>query len=249
MTTAITRPASKCSKRSRATLSDDIWIVAPAEEQSGAGHSLTLTRPLRVRRFGEQRFAVSGTPTDAVMMALAEIMKDRPPDLILSGVNRGANLGRGRDLFGHRLRGDGGRARRRPLDRAEPGLCPRRHGRHRAVRRRGGLGRARAAAAARRAARAAHADQRQLSRRCRPMRSRACASSARACAITAGCRSSPTAIRAAMTITGSGSGRRSRPRPHATDLEAIARRLCRGHAAASRPDASRIARYARRRYR
>jgi 5'-nucleotidase len=72
--------------------SDDIWIVAPTEEQSGAGHSLTLTRPLRIRRFQDRRFAVSGTPTDAVMMALAKIMADCPPDLILSGVNRGANL-------------------------------------------------------------------------------------------------------------------------------------------------------------
>jgi 5'-nucleotidase len=72
--------------------SDDIWVVAPTEEQSGAGHSLTLTRPLRIRRFEDRRFAVSGTPTDAVMMALAKIMADAPPDLILSGVNRGANL-------------------------------------------------------------------------------------------------------------------------------------------------------------
>ena len=75
-----------------ATLSDDVWVVAPAEEQSGAGHSLTLSRPIRMRRHGERRFAVSGTPTDAVMLALAHIMKDSPPDLILSGVNRGANL-------------------------------------------------------------------------------------------------------------------------------------------------------------
>ena len=75
-----------------ARLSDDVWAVAPAEEQSGAGHSLTLSRPIRLRRLGERRFAVSGTPTDAVMMALAHIMKDNPPDLILSGVNRGANL-------------------------------------------------------------------------------------------------------------------------------------------------------------
>jgi 5'-nucleotidase len=73
-------------------LSDDIWIVAPAEENSGAGHSLTLTRPLRVRRHGEKRFSVSGTPTDSVMMAIRHVMKDSPPDLILSGVNRGANL-------------------------------------------------------------------------------------------------------------------------------------------------------------
>jgi 5'-nucleotidase len=74
-------------------LSDDIVIVAPSEEQSGTGHSLTLTRPVRLRRMGEQRFAVTGTPTDSVMMALNEVMKDGPPDLILSGVNRGANLG------------------------------------------------------------------------------------------------------------------------------------------------------------
>ena len=73
--------------------SDDIWIVAPAEEQSGAGHSLTLTVPVRLRRLGERRFCVTGTPTDSVMMAIAWIMKDDPPDLILSGVNRGANLG------------------------------------------------------------------------------------------------------------------------------------------------------------
>jgi 5'-nucleotidase len=75
-----------------ARLSDDIWVVAPSEEQSGTGHSLTLTQPVRLRRHGDQRFSVSGTPTDAVMMALAHIMKDSPPDLVLSGINRGANL-------------------------------------------------------------------------------------------------------------------------------------------------------------
>ncbi|WP_340265285.1 5'/3'-nucleotidase SurE [Sphingobium mellinum] len=73
-------------------LSDDIWIIAPHEEQSGAGHSLTLTRPLRIRQHGEQHYSVTGTPTDAVMMAVGHLMKDRKPDLILSGVNRGANL-------------------------------------------------------------------------------------------------------------------------------------------------------------
>ena len=73
-------------------ISDDIWIVAPTEEQSGAGHSLTLTQPVRLRRHDNRRFSVTGTPTDAVMLALAHIMKDSPPDLILSGINRGANL-------------------------------------------------------------------------------------------------------------------------------------------------------------
>jgi 5'-nucleotidase len=75
-----------------AGISDDIWVVAPAEEQSGAGHSLTLTQPLRLRQLGEKRFSVTGTPTDAVMMGLNLVMKDNPPDLLLSGVNRGANL-------------------------------------------------------------------------------------------------------------------------------------------------------------
>ena len=74
-------------------LSDDIWIVAPAEEQSGTGHSLTLTAPIRLRRLDDRRFAVVGTPTDAVMMGLAQVMVDRRPDLLLSGINRGANLG------------------------------------------------------------------------------------------------------------------------------------------------------------
>ena len=73
-------------------LSDDIWVCAPSEEQSGAGHSLSLSRPVRLRHHGEKRFSVTGTPTDCVMIALREAM-DHPPDLILSGVNRGANLG------------------------------------------------------------------------------------------------------------------------------------------------------------
>ena len=80
-------------ERIAGAFSDDVWIVAPTEEQSGAGHSLTLTVPVRVRKLGERRFCVTGTPTDAVMMGLAEIMKDARPDLVLSGVNRGANLG------------------------------------------------------------------------------------------------------------------------------------------------------------
>lgn len=85
-------PGLKVLEQIAARFSDDVWIVAPAEEQSGAGHSLTLSRPIRVRQHGDKRFAVAGTPTDAVMMAIAKIMPDARPDLILSGVNRGANL-------------------------------------------------------------------------------------------------------------------------------------------------------------
>lgn len=85
-------PGLKVLEEIAGALSDDIWIVAPHEEQSGAGHSLTLTRPLRIREHGDKHFSVTGTPTDAVMMAVGHLMKDRKPDLILSGVNRGANL-------------------------------------------------------------------------------------------------------------------------------------------------------------
>ncbi|MDR3372538.1 MAG: 5'/3'-nucleotidase SurE [Ancalomicrobiaceae bacterium] len=72
-------------------LSADVWIVAPETDQSGKGHSLTLTEPLRLRQLGERRFAVRGTPTDCVIMGLSHVMPERP-DLILSGVNRGTNM-------------------------------------------------------------------------------------------------------------------------------------------------------------
>ncbi|MFM5907121.1 MAG: 5'/3'-nucleotidase SurE [Novosphingobium sp.] len=88
----INAPGLNVLERIARQISDDIWICAPAEEQSGAGHSLTLTRPVRLNRHAERRFSVTGTPTDSVTMALKKIMPDKP-DLILSGVNRGANLG------------------------------------------------------------------------------------------------------------------------------------------------------------
>jgi 5'-nucleotidase len=75
-----------------AELSDDVWVVAPAEEQSGAGHSLTLSKPVRLREISPKRYAVQGTPTDCVMLALGAVMHEHKPDLILSGVNRGGNL-------------------------------------------------------------------------------------------------------------------------------------------------------------
>lgn len=73
-------------------LSDDVWIVAPAEEQSGAGRSLTLHDPLRVRQWNEKKFSVSGTPTDCVLMGVQDLIPDRRPDLVLSGINRGQNI-------------------------------------------------------------------------------------------------------------------------------------------------------------
>ena len=89
----INAPGLKALERIARALSDDVWIVAPEHENSGAGHSLTLTMPLRLRKISARRFAVQGTPTDCVMMALNQVLPDKRPDLLLSGVNRGANMG------------------------------------------------------------------------------------------------------------------------------------------------------------
>jgi 5'-nucleotidase len=73
------------------TLSDDVWIVAPETDQSGLAHSLTLSEPLRLRKIQDKRYALRGTPTDCVIMAISEIMGGKP-DLVLSGINDGANM-------------------------------------------------------------------------------------------------------------------------------------------------------------
>ena len=72
-------------------LTADVWVAAPEREQSGASRALTLSEPLRVRKLDQRRFAISGTPTDCVMLGVEELLKDRRPDLVLSGVNRGHN--------------------------------------------------------------------------------------------------------------------------------------------------------------
>ncbi len=81
-----------CLENIARTLSDDVWVVAPAVEQSGKGRGLTLTEPLRVNKLGDKRFSVTGTPTDCVILAVNELMPEKP-DLVLSGVNRGHNVG------------------------------------------------------------------------------------------------------------------------------------------------------------
>ena len=73
-------------------LSDDVTVVAPESDQSGVAHSLSLSDPLRLREISPRHFAVKGTPTDCVIMGVRKIMADRPPDLVLSGVNRGQNV-------------------------------------------------------------------------------------------------------------------------------------------------------------
>lgn len=74
------------------TLSDDVWVVAPETDQSGVAHSLTLSDPLRLRQVAEKRYALRGTPTDCVIMGVRKLLPAMP-DLVLSGINRGQNLG------------------------------------------------------------------------------------------------------------------------------------------------------------
>jgi 5'-nucleotidase len=85
-------PGLAVAEKIARAISDDVWVIAPENEQSGASHSLTLGSPLRLRKVGEQRYAVTGTPTDCVMMGCLHVLKDKPPELILSGVNLGSNV-------------------------------------------------------------------------------------------------------------------------------------------------------------
>lgn len=78
-------------ERIAGALSDDVWVCAPEFEQSGASRALTLSEPLRVRKIHQHRFAVMGTPTDCVMLAIQNLIEGKRPDLVLSGVNRGLN--------------------------------------------------------------------------------------------------------------------------------------------------------------
>jgi len=75
------------------SLFKETWICAPLNEQSGAGHSLTLHRPLRIKHYEDRRHSVDGTPTDCVLVAIGSIMKDNRPDMLISGVNYGDNSG------------------------------------------------------------------------------------------------------------------------------------------------------------
>lgn len=73
-------------------ISDDVWVIAPESDQSGVGHSLSLSDPLRLRKIADKRYAVRGTPTDCVLMGVRHVMRDTRPDLVLSGVNKGHNV-------------------------------------------------------------------------------------------------------------------------------------------------------------
>jgi 5'-nucleotidase len=89
----IAAPGIRLLEKVARQLSDDVWVVAPETNQSGASHSLTMRRPLRIRELSPRRFAIDGTPTDCVMLALQSIIKGTPVHLVLSGINHGGNLG------------------------------------------------------------------------------------------------------------------------------------------------------------
>ncbi|PNG27101.1 5'/3'-nucleotidase SurE [Methylocella silvestris] len=85
-------PGLRVLEEIAATLSDDVYVVAPESDQSGVAHSLSLNDPLRLRRISERRYAVKGTPTDCVIMGVRRILDGREPDVVLSGVNSGQNV-------------------------------------------------------------------------------------------------------------------------------------------------------------
>ncbi|WP_442753374.1 5'/3'-nucleotidase SurE [Methylocystis sp. JAN1] len=88
----ILAPGLAVAEKIARELSDDVFVVAPEWEQSGVAHSLSLNDPLRLREISPRHFAVKGTPTDCVIMAVRKLLLDHPPDLVISGVNSGQNL-------------------------------------------------------------------------------------------------------------------------------------------------------------
>lgn len=88
----IDAPGLKVLREIAASISDDVWVIAPETNKSGAGHSLSLNEPIRMRRIDERTYAVRGTPTDCVIMGVRHVLADTRPDLILSGVNWGQNI-------------------------------------------------------------------------------------------------------------------------------------------------------------
>jgi 5'-nucleotidase len=89
----IESPGIKLLEKIARDITSDVWVVAPEQEQSGASHSLTTRRPLRLKELGPHRFSVDGTPTDCIVVAVRRLLRDRPPHLVLSGINAGSNVG------------------------------------------------------------------------------------------------------------------------------------------------------------
>jgi len=72
-------------------LSDDVWVIAPADNRSGASRSITLRRDVVIQQVGPKRYSCSGTPSDCIIFGMTQIL-DQPPDLVLTGINHGMNV-------------------------------------------------------------------------------------------------------------------------------------------------------------
>jgi 5'-nucleotidase len=89
----IDAPGMRVLEEIAAQIANEVWVVAPEHDQSGQSHAISLHHALRISERGERRFGVTGTPGDCAAIGLCHLMKDTPPQLVLSGVNRGLNLG------------------------------------------------------------------------------------------------------------------------------------------------------------
>ncbi|MBE6446988.1 MAG: 5'/3'-nucleotidase SurE [Alphaproteobacteria bacterium] len=83
----------KALERIANSITPDVWVVAPEVGQSGKGYSVTFDNVLRIKEISPRKFSVDGTPADCIFVALGEILKDKKPDLVLSGINHGSNIG------------------------------------------------------------------------------------------------------------------------------------------------------------
>jgi 5'-nucleotidase len=88
----INAPGLEILERIASELSPEVWVVAPEQEQSGAAHSLTTRRPLRLTEVASRRYVVDGTPTDCVLLAIKRLLRETRPTLMLSGINAGSNI-------------------------------------------------------------------------------------------------------------------------------------------------------------
>ena len=89
----IDAPGLKVAEAVAAAIAEEVWTVAPATDYSGGSRQISLHQALRLREHGARRFALNGSPADCVMVAVGAVMKEAKPDLIISGVNAGVNIG------------------------------------------------------------------------------------------------------------------------------------------------------------
>jgi 5'-nucleotidase len=89
----IDAPGMAVMEEIAAQLAHEVWVVAPEHDQSGQSHAISLHHALRISERGNRRYGVTGTPGDCAAMGICHLMADSPPQLVLSGVNRGLNLG------------------------------------------------------------------------------------------------------------------------------------------------------------